>query len=84
MHSKPHGVPWPAPKVNNNLWLKNTALQTECFQIVGLQTELRLLCILLCGMKWHSYGLAHWYYRQLVHLREEKSEVSTNYFVAFS
>jgi len=34
-------------------------------------------------MKWLSQTLAHWHYRQLVHLREEKTEVSTSYFVAF-
>ena len=34
-------------------------------------------------MKWLSDYLPHWLYRQLVHLREEKTEISNNYFFEF-
>ena len=64
----------------NNLWLKHSALLTECVQIFGLQTELRQFSILLGGMKRHSQSLAHWYYRQLVHLREKKNRIKYQLF----
>ena len=69
-------------RVDGSLWLKHTIMLTECFQTFGLQTYLSQVTILLWGTKWQSQVLAHWHYRQLMHLQEQKTEVITNYCVA--